>query len=235
MKSKKILCIGDSLALPGHLNKYEDTWFYKLKQEFPDFDFISFFKRQLTTDALTSMGGGIGGVDNWPKGADCLEGYMPDVVIIQLGIVDCAPRLLSNYDRVIIKILPKVFKSTYIKLIKLIKKRNVNNTLVPYEKFKKNVLNYVNRAKNLGTNIIFISISIPDSKMVIKNKDIVFNVNRYNEYYYKMANDYSFVNTTSALNANDCDEEVYEDGYHPNILGNDIIYNKLKIALNELS
>lgn len=39
----KIFCIANSLTLPGHLNKYEDTWFYKLKQEFPNSDFISFF------------------------------------------------------------------------------------------------------------------------------------------------------------------------------------------------
>ena len=98
----KVLCIGDSLALPGHLNRYEDTWFYKIKMEYPEYDFISYFKRQLTTDVLTTMGGGEGGVDKWPKGADCLEAYAPEVVIVQLGIVDCDPRLLNRYDRAIL-------------------------------------------------------------------------------------------------------------------------------------
>jgi len=89
----KVLCIGDSLCLPGHLNKYEGTWFCKIKEQFPELDFISFFKRQLTTDILVSMGGGESGVDKWLKGADCLEAYLPDVIKLQLGIVDCAPRL----------------------------------------------------------------------------------------------------------------------------------------------
>lgn len=167
---KKILCIADSLGLPGHLNKYEDTWFYKLKQYFPNSDFISFFKRQLTTDVLVTMGGGEGGVDNWPKGADCLEGYMPQVVIIQLGIVDCAPRLLTNYDKVIMKILPKYFQKSYLSVIKTIRKRNVANTLVPFEKFKSNLNRYIKRAEKIDAKIIFISISVPDKNMVKKKQ-----------------------------------------------------------------
>ena len=58
LDKKRVLAIGDSLALPGHGNKYEDTWIYKLKNKFSYFDFITFFKRQLTTDVLVSMGGG---------------------------------------------------------------------------------------------------------------------------------------------------------------------------------
>lgn len=119
---KKVLCIGDSLALPGHLNKYEDTWFYNLKQNFPDYDFISFFKRQLTTDVLVKMGGGKEGVDKMPNGADCLEFYKPDIVVLQLGIVDCAPRLLNKYDKVIIRLLPEGLTKFYIKLIKSLRK-----------------------------------------------------------------------------------------------------------------
>ena len=57
-KRMKVLAIGDSLSLPGHLNRYEDTWIYKLKKSFSEFDFITFFQRGLTTDVLVTMGGG---------------------------------------------------------------------------------------------------------------------------------------------------------------------------------
>lgn len=140
-KALKVLCIGDSLALPGHLNRYEDTWFYKLKQVFPTIDFISFFKRQLTTEALVTMGGGRDGIDNWPKGADCLEAFMPDIVILQLGIVDCVPRLLNKYERKIVSILPVGLKSPFIKLVKKYKKRSTKNTTVPLQNFKNNLDN----------------------------------------------------------------------------------------------
>ena len=55
----KILCIGDSLSLPGHLNKYEDTWIWKLKNQYPEYDFITFFRRAIATDILVTNGGGI--------------------------------------------------------------------------------------------------------------------------------------------------------------------------------
>ena len=231
----KILCIADSLGLPGHLNKYEDTWLYKLKQEFPNSDFISFFKRQLTTDILVSMGGGQRGVDNWPKGGDCLEAYKPDLVIIQLGIVDCAPRLLNKYDKIIIKVLPKILRKSYLEIVKLINTRNINNTLIPFDKFKSNLDRYVKRAEILGVKIIFISISVPGKKMLEKNNKIIFNVTRYNEYYSELENKYSFIKLTSPLIESDYDKSIYEDGYHPNVFGHNIIYNKIKDLLNEFN
>jgi acyl-CoA thioesterase I len=130
--NNKILCIGDSLALPGHLNLYEDTWYYKLKKRFPTYDFISYFKRQLTTDALVTLGGGEKGVDKWPKGADCLEAYMPAIVILQLGIVDCAPRLLHKNERHLVSRLPALLSNFYLRVLKKIRKRRTERTIVPF-------------------------------------------------------------------------------------------------------
>lgn len=224
---KKVLCIGDSLALPGHLNKYEDTWFYKLKRKFPEHDFISFFKRQLTTDVLVTMGGGLDGIDEMPKGADCLEFYNPDIVILQLGIVDCAPRLLNKYDKIILKLLPKTISSSYIGIIKRIRKRNLNNTLVPLERFKSNLQNYVSRTKKINARVLIISISIPDHNMVKKNKEIITNVKWYNELYNEFANNNSFISVTQPLQPKDYNFPIYEDGYHPNQKGHSIIFNHL--------
>ena len=83
MKKKiKILCIGDSLTLPRNGVNYEDTWFYLIKQNFLNFEFISSFKRAITSNILNEH--------------DSLELYSPDYAIIQLGIVDCAPRLIKE-------------------------------------------------------------------------------------------------------------------------------------------
>lgn len=53
---------------------------------------LLFFRRGLTTDVLNTLGGG----DIFTYGSDCLEHFMPDIVILQLGIVDCAPRLFKK-------------------------------------------------------------------------------------------------------------------------------------------
>tara|TARA_R110002050_G_scaffold97132_1_gene202062 strand:- start:12442 stop:13146 length:705 start_codon:yes stop_codon:yes gene_type:complete len=230
---KKILCIGDSLALPGHLNKYEDTWFFLLKKKFQDKDFFSFFKRSLTTEVLVKMGGGVNGIDGYPNGADCLEFFKPDVVILQLGIVDCAPRLLSLLDKIIIKIIPVKLKNGYIGLLKKVKKRKRNNTLVSLNKFKSNINRYILRANKLNTKIIFIAISIPDERVIKKNRFISENAELYNNFLIQLAEKNDFIYITKPL-IKESSKEIYEDGYHPNQQGHLEIYTRVQEILNLL-
>ena len=71
---------------------YEDTWVYKLIEALPEFEFIDKTKRASTSERLVTEGG-----DNInPYGADLLEHYMPDIVVMQIGIVDCAPRYIKR-------------------------------------------------------------------------------------------------------------------------------------------
>lgn len=228
---KRVVCIGDSLSLPGHLNQYEDTWIYKLKLEFPDFDFISFFKRQLTTDALATMGGGKDGIDNWPKGADCLEAYRPDIVIVQLGIVDCAPRLMNKYDKAIMKILPFPLLNPYIRLIKKFRERKIDNTMVSLNQFRNNWINYIDRTVRSNVRVIIISISLPDSAFLTRNPQIHINVKRYNDFLFQLIQKYPNVSVTEALNSSNYDQPIYEDGYHPNQFGHKLIFSQLRAFL----
>lgn len=129
MAKKIVVCVGDSTSLPGHTNTFEDTWFYKLSESFDNLRFVSIFRRAITTDILVTEGGG-DKVDNLPKGADCLEFYNPNIVVLQLGIVDCAPRLLTNFDKIIIKLLPQNKYQFYLRLVKKFRTRKKTNTRV---------------------------------------------------------------------------------------------------------
>jgi hypothetical protein len=229
----KVLCIGDSLALPGHLNRYEDTWFYKLKKEFKDIDFISFFKRQLTTDILCTMGGGENGVDKWPKGGDLLEASIPDKVIIQLGIVDCAPRLLYKYEKIIISKLPDNLAQIYVKFVKLVRQRSDVRTDVPLKKFKKNIEVYIKRSQRLNVEqIIFIGICIPDSNLIKKNPQILILIEQYNRILLDFEKQFQFVKCIFPLDANKQDLSIYQDGYHPNMLGHQLIFESIQNLFN---
>lgn len=230
-KQKKILCIGDSLALPGHLNKYEDTWIYLLKQKFFEFDFITFFRRQLTSDVLVTMGGGETGVDKWPKGADCLEAFNPDVVIIQLGIVDCAPRLMNVFDKLLLRFLKGKTSIAYIELVKKIRKRKTTNTVTPVEVFKKNWKNYLDRAANFNTSIIIMSISYPDTSFLKKNPDVILNIKKYNEVLMNLGSNYPFVKIIHPLDPQKIKEPIYQDGYHPNSFGHKLIFELINSSI----
>ncbi len=228
----KILCIGDSLSLPGHGNMYEDVWFKKLKISFPEYDFISFFKRHLTTEVLVNMGGGDG---LYPTGADCLEHYMPDKIILQLGIVDCAPRLIDEKKLIwkLIRRMPNVFVEKYILHLKK-KPRNPENVKVSVDEFKNNLTNYFNRCQQIGVKqLIYVAIPIPGKKMIDKNKHVRVNVEKYNEVIEKLSNNYDFISVIYPLVESENNSNIYDDGYHPNSVGNELVYNSIMKTLRK--
>lgn len=225
----KILCIGDSLSLPGHSNLYEDTWFYKLQKKYPSYDFISFFKRHLTTGILNTMGGGDTFEGAFPTGADCLEHYMPKIVIVQLGIVDCAPRLIDNKSFIwkIVRRLPKYFINKYINHLKNNKERNPKNVIVSESMFASNLKRYFERCKKIKIeNLIYIGIPYPGVEMIEKNPNIISNSLKYNEILTNIASNYSFVSILDTLKDR-TEREIYDDGYHPNPKGNDLIFEDI--------
>lgn len=232
LKRFKVLCIGDSLALPGHHNKYEDTWYFRLKNNYPGIDFYAYFQRQLTTKVLNTMGGGKDGIDNFPKGADCLECFEPNLVILQLGIVDCAPRLLYRFERDILSHLPKSIFNLYVSLIKKIRKRNLKNTFVTINKFKNNIEKYILRAEKIKTNkIIFIAIPFADNNLVRKNEKILDNISLYNDILRMLEQKYLIFKVINPLKKTD--QKIFQDGYHPNIKGHGLILEQLIVQLDE--
>lgn len=105
----KILFITDSLAFPRlepEAVMYEDTYIAQLKTEFPQCDFIHH---------------GCGGatiVDLFKHSAYYHETLRPDLVFMQSGVVDCAPRALTVIEQQVISRLPIVSRP----LIALVKR-----------------------------------------------------------------------------------------------------------------
>ena len=230
-KIKSILCIGDSLSMPRNTVLYKDTWYSKLKKEFPNIDFNPQFKRAITTDVLVEWGGGdFETIESFPFGSDCLEFYKPDIVILQLGIVDCAPRLIRNgsLNFYISKILKGKLLKIYFSFLKRYTNRNSYNVKVSKDKFRNNIENYLKRCKNEKIyKVIIIGICYPNDIMIKKNQLITNNVNDYNNIFKDISKKYNFVKFISPLDARKYNYEIYVDGYHPNTAGNRLVYDSL--------
>lgn len=95
----KILFITDSLAFPRaepELVRYDDTYLALLKTQFPDCDFIH-------------QGRGGATIVDLYKHTNYFHGTIaPDLVFMQSGVVDCAPRALTVVEQQIISRLPMV-------------------------------------------------------------------------------------------------------------------------------
>jgi len=221
---KNILIVGDSLGLPRQNLSYYKTWPYLMASAMPTFHFIFKMKRALTTKMFfqdTHM--------------DWLEFYNPDDVIMQVGIVDCAPRFLKK-DGFFIKILsvsPGFINNMVWKIIKKYGKRSPKFSDVSPNDFKSNLQNYLQRCDKSGVKRVFlIKIACPGSIMIKSNPTIYLQVKKYNEIIEKIAYNKSKCILVDTLEEAD-DSYFLEDGYHLSELGNKILFYSICKVLND--
>lgn len=220
---KIVLCNGDSLGMPRESILFKDTWFFKLSNNLSkeSFYFINNFRRANTSDGLASK--------------DFLENYNPNIVIVQLGIVDCAPRLY-NSNSTFIKVInrsPTHFKNFFWHVSKKVKKRSYKNAEVTFDRFRQNIKNFIERCEVIGVEkCIFIKIQIPGKTMVNKNPKIIESIMKYNSVYDEMEKIHGFVKVINPL-CKGIDEFYIADGYHVNETGFHVVYESLIHEFNK--
>lgn len=170
----KILILSDSVPLARNKpekTRYEQTWPELLKNE-------GYVMNQVSIGGATSD-------DLYQQAKYYHQYFMPDIVIIQVGIVDCAPRFLTKTEKKIIENLPYIgirliprLNNNFIKKI-----RKIN--YVDKKRFKQNLEGFKNIFQ---CKIIFIKI-IPASdsyeKMLIGVRK---NIQDYNSIIEKTMN-----------------------------------------------
>lgn len=215
MNTKKVLFIGDSLCLPRKLPSLvmdEEVWVNIVTKELKyNFDFFHLLHPGLHTSMIREN------LNNQ------LGAYSPDVIILQVGVVDCAPRSLKEYERKVISRLPNKLKHIILYFVKkyysnIINIRNI--TYVCKKDFKSNLLalrEYYNKAI-----FIIVPISPANKKYILKNPKIENNIKIYNQIIEAIFKG-QFLGDMYA--AHNIDDIYLEDNHHLNHLGNSIIAN----------
>lgn len=143
---KKILILADSLSLPRlhpEICEYEDTWPYLLKKDFQVHQ--------------VSIGGAT--ISDLVRQMEYHKMVNPDFIIIQCGIVDCAPRALSLFELELVKRIWGL-RSILLPFIKqnnkwMRKVRNITNTKpFLFKKELKKLLSLNPKTKVLGLGIL---------------------------------------------------------------------------------
>lgn len=212
----KIVFLTDSLSLPRNAPEivtYEETYVYLLKQAFPNIEFIQFAYGGATINELKNQ-------------ADYIIGINPSIVILQTGIVDCAPRTLTKFELDFIHRIP--FISSF--MLKIIRKnasfiRNIRKITYTKESVFKN--NLIDIQRKFNTSKVY-AISIIPACAEYEKK--VPGVSKKILSYNSILNS---VLSGSVIDTSDIDEKgVMSDFFHLNKLGHQIIFNKLKIICN---
>ena len=120
-----------------------------------------------------------------------------DYVVVQLGIVDCAPRLLFTPERLAIAALRRIpvvkwpadfylkFRSRYRKLFT----KHVRIVMVPLAEFERNfeVLIRMLRESNPVKRIYLVNIAYPGPHMIDRSHDVLGNIEPYNNVIHALA------------------------------------------------
>lgn len=200
-KKYQILIITDSLGFPRlepEVVVYDDTYIALLKQAFPNCDFIHQGMGGATIDKLIT------------HAAYFFGSLKPDLVFVQSGIVDAAPRTTTYTEHQIIKRLPIVGNL----IGKIIKKysRQIRNyrkiTYTPPDKFKRSIEHL---QKNF-TNVYWIGIIPATDKYEEHLPGVRKNIEIYNEILEKYG--HGFV-STKTFDEND----LMTDFHHLSVSG----------------
>ncbi|MEO7487472.1 MAG: SGNH/GDSL hydrolase family protein [Ferruginibacter sp.] len=201
----KVLLLTDSVSLPrkyeGGTVLWEDIYCSRLKKKFPDVEFV-----------LLAMGGST--ITEIELALNYYTQVNPDMIILQSGIVDCAPRALGQLEQQIIMKL-HLFRLVH-PLTKFMRKyRNISYTNPKI--FEKTLL----KIKNTFPEKPFISIGIlPGCEAYnIKVPGVSEKIIEYNNILAKQT---IFIDNTDFPR-----EGIISDFHHMNEIGHHVIFKKL--------
>ena len=229
---RRVLIVGDSTAAPRPKVKYRDTWEYHLKETLPNQDVIALVSRGRTTDFLglnpTRRPDGTVDYDHYS-----LESFEPSIVILNLGVVDCAPRLFSLRESFFVDRIPKRFRDALIFAAKRIRTRTDLRAYVGPGKFEGNVRQYFERCRNAGIDrVVVIGIATPDERALASNPGMGEAATRYNDIYKRLCKDFEFATFIDPLHPRESVSPLYlEDGYHLSPHGHSVVYDAIAVAL----
>lgn len=225
MFKKRIVILGDSLGMPRPDEQppveYEETYPYLLKQLLPEWEVLSACKRanHATKQGCTQYL------------YDDIIFIKPTAVVIHLGVVDCAPRLFNNYEKIILNKMPSVIRNKIIAFFSKHRKfftRRFKKVYVNKKDFEKNIDKLIKTA--LESKATPILIGIADTNHENKEKSYGFsqNIIDYNAILLALAERHkiAFINMYDKG-----DKILLSDGIHLQPESHKLIANEIYKAI----
>lgn len=219
-----IFIVGDSFALTNQTEQIElkDTYPILLEKNYPN----------ATLKLLASIG------NDTYSALKSLESqtdnFVPDFLIIQLGIVDCAPRTLLRNELELVmkmplfiqKIIYKITKKYRFQITKIRKKQYVS--LANFKRFYRTILQ---QFKNQNVSIILVNIVSVNNYLASISYGFKEQINLYNCAIDELKSEFECqiidLNYLTSLDKN----LVAKDGYHLSLEGNKKLFEEIKRLL----
>lgn len=214
----RVIIMTDSLGLPRNKPEnvdYEDSYIDRLRDKYKDIKFITF-----------SMGGATLSVIN-QQYINYFQPINPDLVILHVGIVDCAPRALKGWESTVINSNPltqKLYNLLFKKHTAAIRKMR-KLTYTPLHQFE-SMARGLNRL--LPSKLLWIGIIPATDSYEAHLPGIGNNINAYNG---KLKSIFS----GQFLDMSQFPENgIMTDHHHINVLGHEYIFNRISEYIDEV-
>ena len=169
----------------------------------------------------------------------------PQLVIVHVGIVDCAPRVFLRREASFvanIRFAPlrdRIFKFTHDHRRKIVEFRR--KVYVPLPRFERLVEQVVEKARDLGVkSLVFINIIRPPDSVEARSPGFQSNVIAYNQVLQRQTNEsfVSLIDLNRIVLEQGGPEAMMVDGIHLNERGHKLLAQELEehvMRLNEVS
>lgn len=214
----RIIIVTDSLGMPRKNVPVECTWVSLFIQKYSaQHEIFTFLARGATTDSVLTMNN------------DLFYLYRPDLIIVQVGIVDCVRRALPLWFLRIISRIPlfstlanKIARKFHYELTKIHQSSYVN--LI---KFKANMIQMVKECGERSIHFVLIRIADPGEFLEQKIFDVQKDIRQYNEVLQFVVNQFGGCYIDPYYNHFASDYILPEDGHHLNILGQKLVFESV--------
>lgn len=215
---QRIVILGDSLGMPRPGVQLEQTYPYLLQQSLAGFEIYAKHRRANDSKLQASLLGI----------QDDIEYMSADIVVIHLGIVDCAPRLFSRAQQNLLHKLK--FINRYI-IAFMSKHRHFFTKIFPkvyvkISQYEQNMLLLIKAGKKSAQRVIVVNIANTSAENNHKSYGFERNIKAYNTVLNRLVASAGI----ELLDINKLSDKtmLHNDGIHFNIAGNALLAKQLK-------
>lgn len=233
---KKILLVGDSISMvrPNEGVFFQDLFITKLNIIFPGNIVVNAALRSNDTQSILK--------DHFLN--EYVHPLSPDIIILQMGIVDASPRIFTKNEKMILSILSKsrLMKPLAKRVIKFRSERRYEFTQkravssVTLSDFKNNLDKFLSICKNDNPNVHFIVINIckPGKFMIERNFGIISQILAYNAVLSDFRDDNNFELIDIYNYTAENPDTLLPDGYHITPKIHLYLFHELQLKLGRL-
>ncbi|HSB27989.1 MAG TPA: GDSL-type esterase/lipase family protein [Pyrinomonadaceae bacterium] len=234
----KVVILADSLALPreevGGGRCFESAYPYllydSLKRRFGDRSpmIIERGMRLRTVEAVLT---------DWHEQVRLRNA---DVVIVQVGVVDCAPRVFLRRENRFLARRPKWIREPLLKFVHKYRRQIISSrprVYVPLDRFRRHIEEITEKARETNLlSLIYVNIIEPPSDIEYRSPGFQKNVQLYNQVLAHQASQprVTLIDVNRAIHEEGGAEKLTIDGVHLNVRGHEILARLLENHLASL-